>query len=72
MANVIDKSEVEQAIEDAECGRNTHVIWRDYLQSCKDSECENCKNAKEFGGTLEHQIEWIEKYDRILRILKSI
>ena len=70
--NVMTKEEVEQAIADAEYGRQTHVEWRDYLQSCYDSNCENCRNAEGYAGTLEHQIQWIERYDRILRVLKSI
>lgn len=72
MTKTVTKEEIEQAILDAEYGRASHVEWRDYLQACKDPDCENCKNSREYGGSLQHQVEWIERYDRILKILKSL
>lgn len=69
-------TDLDRAIEDAEYGRYTHQNAVDYIEGCVSCGCEDCLDYKQkmddFGGNLQHQEDWIKKYDNIISCLKNM
>lgn len=68
MPRLID---LEESIRDMEYARKTHFEWAEHLESHPDSKCEAC-DEKPFKMSLERELKWVVKYDRVLRFLRSI
>lgn len=65
--------EVVSAIADMEFGRSSHLAWADHLEAhvASGEPCAECE-AKPYKLTAEHEREWVAKYDRVLKILRSV
>ena len=58
--------EMAAAIADIEEARESHVLWRDRLNSGTESE-----ESIDSGDAYYHQV-WVSKYDSVLKILRAI
>ena len=64
----MNQSELTQSIFDMEYAKQLHVEWKDCQQLLIDDGDEILPNA---GDPEWHQL-WIDNYDRVLKILRSI
>lgn len=58
------KELINEAVADVEYSRSTHIHWIQFLE-------ENPNWDTSYVGDSDHQLEWINKYDRVLGILDS-
>lgn len=66
-------TELEEAIAIIEEARQSHVWWRDHLNKIADVGCESCGvETHKLVGDAPEQHMWVEKYDLVLRALKSV
>ena len=58
------------AIADMEFARSSHLAWAEHLEAhvVSDEPCEQCA-AKPYKLNAAHEREWVQKYDRVLRLL---
>ena len=62
--------EVEEAIEIIQSYRNTHTIWKNYLNT-EEGRLEYEDNNYEYSiGDIEHHEKCIKGYDKVLKVLK--
>jgi hypothetical protein len=64
--------EVVEAITDMQEGRESHQKWLDHLSSPQREDCQGCNDHAEHIGDVEHHRQWIDKYDRAIRLLALV
>ena len=68
----ITHDEVVQAITDMQEGRESHVQWAAHLRNTKRHDCQGCADHAAHIGEARYHDEWIEKYDRVIRLLARV
>lgn len=62
--------ELQQAIADMEEARQSHENWADYFERFPEVEKSYLETGEWDSGKVHR--EWVEKYDRVLSILKKL
>ncbi len=65
------KSNVAKAIGIIEECRNTHILWRDFLEA-EPSAADDMVRRKDAVGDMQHHERCIEDYDFVLDTLKNL
>jgi hypothetical protein len=64
--------EIIAAIADMQGGRDSHQQWLDHLSNSEREDCKGCDGHAAHIGDVEHHRQWIEKYDRVIRLLAEV
>lgn len=68
----VNSPDLAHAIEDMEYARASHLSWAVHLEAHASSgaSCQACDD-KPYKLNAAYEREWVEKYDRVLRILRE-
>jgi hypothetical protein len=64
--------DVVAAITDMQEGRKSHVQWAAHLRNTNRHDCVGCTDHAAHIGEASYHDEWIEKYDRVIRLLALV
>lgn len=68
----VPRSEVVDAITDMQEGRESHQQWLDHLSNPEREDCKGCEDHATHVGDIDHHRQWIDKYDRVIRLLALV
>lgn len=68
----VSRAEVVEAITDMQEGRDSHQQWLDHLSNSEREDCKGCDDHTAHIGDVEHHRQWVERYDRVIRLLALV
>jgi hypothetical protein len=68
----VSRAEVVEAITDMQEGQYSHQQWLKHLSNPERDDCKGCDDHAAHIGDVEHHRQWIEKYNRVIRLLAQV